>query len=372
MKKFFALLMVIFLVIAFGACSAAPANSPATSGTGSDPSKSGEPAPSGDVSPSPSPSETPAIEKVFGKAVKIAVLSNGSDSDSALFFAGVQNEAAALGIEVVTEASGEGFDSSVAKYAGDGADAIIAYYPKPAESYSSLQAALDKKIPVSLFELKKGDVPVGVSHTYYNGADEIAKALNACLDYPPHEAPVRLISLFENKKDAAYSAYSKYLNQGKIFPKELYIAADSKQKADAWLSGKLGGYYAGMLDAVFAGSMDLALKAGDVLKAKKRSDMEVFCPGISQAIVERMTENPDVFAQAIGANEFTAGVLNVRIAAGMIKGGQPATEEFLPVVLNAADLVKSGEQAAFAALAGDQAAKYNESWMDTLRAAYAK
>lgn len=377
MKKYLIVIIAIFLAVLFGACSAASGSDvPAASAAGQ-PQASGtaaqaEPSDTPTSSVSAEMEQASAVESVFGKAVKIAVLSNGSAADSALFFAGAQSEAASLGIEIATEASETGFDSSVEKYAGEGVGAIVAYLPKAPASYNALKAAADKGIPVSVFELQKGAVPEKISHTYYNSAKEAATALDAAIAYPPHDTPVRQISLFESKKTPAYTAYKTYLDQGKIFPKELYIAAGNKTAPTAWLTSKLKGYYAGMLDAIFADSEKLVLSAMDALEAKKRDDMTVFCTGITEAIAARMKANPEVFVQAVGPNVYFAGVLNLRIAAGMIKGSSPATEEFAPCTLNASDLIASDENTVFTKLAGDLASKYNESWMNSLRSATSK
>ena len=68
------------------------------------------------------------------------------------------------------------------------------------------------------------------------------------------------------------------------FPQEKYVAADSESSVGDWLTGKLEDYVEGMLDAVFTENPALAAAAGDAATLS-RTDMEVFCPGITPDIV---------------------------------------------------------------------------------------
>jgi hypothetical protein len=155
-----------------------------------------------------------------------------------------------------------------------------------------------------------------------------------------------------------------------IFPKETYIAAEAEGGAGEWLTGKLDSYVEGMMDAVFAEDPALAVSAGDALATLTRTDMEVFCPGITPDIVSRMQSSPDVFAQGIGRNDALAGMLCVRAALGMLKGGAAVSKTFEPTIIDAAN-IGDDAVASMEAMDADSAALYNESWMDELRAYYA-
>ncbi len=359
MKKVTALCTLIFVIILLCACT--PEQQAAVS--------SATPPPATEQ-----PSPTPAgVEKVFGKQVKIAVISNGDEAASALFFAAAKAEAESMGVQAYTAAAGKEFDNAVAKSAGEGAAAIIAYLPNKAESYAALESAAQKGTSVSIFEMQKGDAPAALSQTYFNPGKQVELALEATLAYPPHDTPVRLIALFESKGGQAATAYETLKSAGKVFPKETYVAEGNKTDAKAWLEGKLKSYPAGTIDAIFAEDETLALAALDTLEAGKRTDMEVFTIGLSGQVLTRMQGNPDIFAQAAGANSAYAGKLNVRIALSMIKGHAPVKEELAPMVADAKNLKDKDAAAALADMVtADEAGKYNETWMDELRGEYSK
>ena len=328
---------------------------------------SAETAASAEPSAQPSPTATPkaGIEAVFDKAVTLAIVSNGDEAASSLFFEAAKQEAESMGVTVTTAAAGSNFSTAVSDAAAQ-ADAVVAFLPEAVADYAALEA-LQK--PAAVFDAHKGSAPAGLSYMNYGPDAELTMALDAALAYPPHEAPVRLILLFESADSPAYAAYQQLYSEGKIFPKEVYIASDEQTGAGEWLTGKLGGYVEGMLDAVFAEDTALAINAYDALASLSRSDMEVFCPGVTPDIVKRMEQGPDVFAQGIGRNDALAGVLSVRAALQMLHGGEAVTQAFEPTVLNAADFGDNAV-ATLAAADSEKASLYNADWMDTLRGYY--
>ena len=352
MKRMAVMMLAVLMLIAAAGCQTEPAANEAPSG-----------APQQAATPSPTPKV--GIEAVFDKPVTLAVVSNGDDASSSLFFEAAVKEAESMGVTVTTNAAGSGFDAAVAE-AAKSADAVLAYLPEKAQGYGALEA-LDK--PVVIYEMENGSVPQGVSHLYYEAEGELDMALNAALVYPPHETPVRLILMFESTESPAYAAYKALYDQGIIFPKEVYIASEAEKDAGEWLTDVLDDYVEGMLDAVFAEDAPLAQSAFDALAALQRTDMEVFCPGITGDVATRMQQGPDVFAQGIGSNDALAGMLSVRAALQMLKGGEAVTLAFEPTVINAADFGDDA-LAALVAIDSEKAALYNADWMDELRAYY--
>ena len=347
-KKWIALMLTALMCILAVGCSA-------------------ETAASGEPSEIPSPTATPkaGIEAVFDKPVTLAIVSNGDEEASALFFGAAGKEAKSMGVTVTTMAAGSGFDAALSEAAAN-ADAVIAFLPEAVTDYAALEGV---EKPVAVFDAHKGSAPAGLSYLNYQPDAEMTMALDAALAYPPHEAPVRLILLFNSADSPAYAAYQQLYNEGKIFPKEVYIASDEQTGAGEWLTEKLGGYVEGMLDAVYAEDTALAISAYDALSALSRTDMEVFCPGVTPDIVKRMEQGPDVFAQGIGRNDALAGVLSVRAALQMLHGGEAVTQAFEPAVINAADFGDDAV-AAMSAADSDKASLFNADWMDTLRSYY--
>ena len=347
-KRWIALLTAALMCVMIAGCSA-------------------ETAASAEPSVQPSPTATPktGIEAVFDKQVTLAIVSNADDAASALFFEAAEKEAESMGVAVTTKALGSGFDAGLAE-AAEGADAVAAFLPEAVTDYSALEA-LDT--PVAVFEAQQGNAPSEFSQLGYESDSELSMALDAALNYPPHEAPVRLILLFESADSPAYAAYQQLYDQGKIFPKEIYIASDEQTGAGEWLTAKMDGYVEGMLDAVFAEDTALGISAYDALAALNRSDMEVFCPGVTPDIVTRMQQNPGVFAQGIGRNDALAGVLSVRMAMQMLHGEEAVTQALAPAVLNAADFGDDAV-AALAQMDSEKVSLFNADWMDTLRDYY--
>ncbi len=311
------------------------------------------------------PTPKAGIEAVFDKPVALAIVSSGDETASALFFEAAAREAKSLGVTVTTNAAGSDFNAVLAEAAQD-ADAVVVFLPQEIKDIASLDVPGK---PTAVFETKKSSVPESVSHFYYESDGELDAALDAALTYPPHDTPVRLILLFESAESPAYAAYQQLYDEGKIFPKEIYIASEEELEVGEWLTEKLNSYVEGMLDAVFAEDMTLAATAGDALFALDRTDMEVFCPGVSADVVSRMQSHPDVFAQAVGHNDALAGVLCVRAALNMLHGEKAIVHTFKPMLINAADL---NDEAATAMITIDseQAALFNASWMDMLRDNY--
>jgi hypothetical protein len=324
----------------------------------------------GEATPAATPSPTPkeGVKAVFGsRQITITAISNGSEEDSTLFFEGARAEAQSLGIALNTDAAENDFGGAVSD-AVKTSDAIIACFLGRQFSYTVLGPAIGT-IPVAVYETQKGGVPKGVSHIYYTPDNEVELAFDAALTYPPHDTPVRLILMFESTDTESYLLYQQLYDEGRIFPKEIYIASKEEQTAGEWLTEKLDDYIEGMLDGVYAGDTALALNALDAIEALERTDMEVFCPGVTAETVERMEKDPDVFAQTAGANMYLAGALSVRAALKELKGEGSVTLELQPVVINASDLTENGVQA-LADFYGETAATWNEDWMDYLREYY--
>jgi DNA-binding LacI/PurR family transcriptional regulator len=359
MKKIAAFFIALIFIGCMTACSAAPQTATAEN--------------TASVSPAqPSQSKDP-IEKVFGKKIKIAAVSNTDDKKSEWFFSGVKQEAEALGAEVQTNAAKDNYETEAQNFAEAGVDALIVFLYDPDDSYDKLEA-IAKDIPVSVFEMEEGGDTSSISRVTYNAQAQVDMALEATLAYPPHDTPVRLISMFENNKAQAFATFKTNIDNGKIYNKAQYVVSEDKEKtADVWIKEKLDRFVEGMIDAVFAEDEELAIHALDQLEAAKRTDMEVFCIGMSSELVERMQKNPEVVPQAIGANSVFAGVLNVRIVLDMLKGAQSVKEEMKPSIINASDLKDKDTVAFLSALVPDGLTKdYNETWMDELRAANKK
>ena len=357
-RRIVALLLAIIMMAALAGCAKEPvAESTATAAPPT-------------VIATPTPEPKVGIEAVFDKKkITVAVISNGDQDSSTMFFEGVQKEGQSLGVIITTQAAKNNFNDAVSDAVQNGADAIIACLIESQTDYSALNAAVVLGIPVSVYEMQEGKAPEGMSYLYYQPDGELDMSFEAALVYPPHDAPVRLILMLESVESDGYMAYQALYEQGMIFPKETYIAADSELEAGEWLTEKLDSYVEGMLDAVYAENLEMAISAYDVLAALGRTDMEVFCPGVTQAVIQRMQSNPEVFAQAVGQNDALAGVLSLRLSLQMLKGAEIQTLSFEPALINAVDF-RDDAAAAMAAMDVEKSELFESDWMDMLREYY--
>lgn len=307
------------------------------------------------------------LKAVLGKGkITVAAVSNADMEDSKLFFKGAQAEAEGMGVTLVTNAAGEDFKNSFAE-AADSSDAAIACLINAVSDYTDISGELRADLPVCVLEMSEGNVPEGVSHIYYSPGNEASMALDAALSFTPHDTPVRLILMFESKESESYKLYRKLYGEGKIFPKEVYIASEQNKKAVSWLTGKLENYVEGMIDAIYAEDEELAIEALGTLEALGRGDMEVFCPGVTAETVERMIKNPDVFAQSAGANTYLAGALCLRAVLKELKGDGAVSLEMQPCLINASGL-KDGIRGLL--YMGGQDGLLSEDWMEELKSYY--
>jgi cytidyltransferase-like protein len=101
----------------------------------------------------------------------------------------------------------------------------VVFLPEPADMAAIESAAAD--LPVTVYGIEKASVGDSVSQIYYSPGNETDMALGAALAYPPHDTPVRLILMFESADSASYAAYQKLCDEGKVFPKEVYVASEA-------------------------------------------------------------------------------------------------------------------------------------------------
>lgn len=151
-----------------------------------------------------------------------------------------------------------------------------------------------------------------------------ADTLDAAIAFPPHDTPVRMLGLFSSKEGAAYTTWSEYVSEGKIFVKGVYDASCDNGTAAEWLEKKLQSYYPGMIDCVFCETAADALAASELLLGAGRDDMEIFSAEYSDALYEAMRLSPGLICGIGAADAETAVSVALAAAEDILAGGEPA------------------------------------------------
>ncbi len=280
-------------------------------------------APEPSAQAAPVPEKTPEPEgqqKLFGKEVRIACFA----PEDGLFAKGVQAQAAQTGIALDVVAS---LEEAVS------ADALIVCGAAPASLSDASQ-------PIILYTEENEAARGNVYLLRYAKETETNAALDAMFGYPSHEAPVRILGLFTSQQSEAYKAYMQMEAEGKLqskgvfFENEIVAAQDAalaigsdgqtaqgETEAAAWLVNALAGITIGVLDTVYAETPALAMQGFAALKGAARNDaVEICAAGLSEAQITAMQEEHFLMGTAVGANEYGAGMLALRMAISVLAG----------------------------------------------------
>lgn len=310
-----------------------------------------------DATPAPEPTPAPVgMVKAFGKEASMAFFA-GADN---WFEPGVLAQAELLGIPVVaitdiTEAADH--------------DVLIACKADAA-------ALAGVSVPVVFYAADEADISDHGYGIVYDSAEEPRAALEAMFTYPSHEAPVRLIGLFPDMDCAASSGYVRMQREGKLQSKgACAVFASDGIDPEAWAAETLDNITVGVLDTVFAADETLARAAFAALKAAERNDaVEVCTQGLTPWHVEAMLEDHFLMGTAVGANEYGAGMLAVRMAAFLLSGrdGELAAVTLQPLCVRSDEvtaLYREGvtePMALITALDTEMSALYTADFLDEL------
>ena len=247
---------------------------------------------------------TPApegMQKAFGREISLACIA----SSDGLFAKGVQAQAKLTGTPLK-------MISSIDEAAG--ADALIC-----CDEEGEIPA-LDGAKPVFVYTAHETPSSENVHVLRYMKTEETQAALEAMYLYPSHEAPIRILGLFDSGEEEAYSEYMKMEAAGKLQSKGAYIASDG-QAAEDWLYESLASITVGILDTVYAQTPELAMRGFSALQKADRNDaVEICAAGLTQAQIEAMQEDHFLMGAAVGANEYGAGMLALRAALCVLSG----------------------------------------------------
>lgn len=140
-------------------------------------------------------------------------------------------------------------------------------------------------------------------------------AWEALFTYPAHEAPIRVLALFNAPGGTGEDVYSQMCRAGKLMPKGVYYAqepapatgsnaAAAPRDPKEWAAQALAEVPVGLLDSIYAETPALALAAYEALREAGRNDsVEVICAGITPAVLAAMEEDHFSMGAAAGVYE---------------------------------------------------------------------
>ena len=299
--------MVLLLLIMVGCTPAVPRQTPMPVQT--------EP----EVVATPEPNPTPA-------PVQVLLVADCSAQEAAEFFFGAAQSAQAEGWRLSTHA-GDGFADAVLHEKYDGILALITHEDT---SVDALSVAVRAGVYVAIANMHQHEPVPGISCAYYDTTQAASDALDAAIAYPPHDTPVRLIALLEQKSSPADDAFREGVKRGRVFPKATHYET-AKQKARDFMEDQLDRYVEGTIDAVYAENEQLARAALDALSTRNRTDMEVFCVPSGALYAQRGLYEKWTFPVMMGADLFAVGEGRAMALAAMMNGGSPQISSFAPV-----------------------------------------
>jgi len=244
------------------------------------------------AAPTPAPTPEPVgMQKVFGKDVSI-----GLWGEDAAFLAGAKWQAEALGLPFAEAAD---------------ADIIVAAYPDD-DAFSGA--------PVVCLTDDSGIAEQAAASILYDPAFEAEAALELILEFPSHEAPVRLLGLFTAESSVGAAAYAQMQAEGKLYSRGMYYEGQ-EQPLDSWLDETLASIPAGLLDTIYTETPELARAAFEALVRAERNDVvEVITAGMTADIADAMLTDSYLMGAGVGCNGYAAGALSVRMAASLLAG----------------------------------------------------
>ena len=161
--------------------------------------------------------------------------------------------------------------------------------------------------------------------------DAMELSFDALMNYSGHEAPVRVIGIFENENSPAFAQYNAMIAEGKLQSRGVFFAGENCKEE---FSARLDEIVPGLLDSVYAENEELALLAFDTLKEAERNDaVEVIVPVLSDAVLAAMQEEHFLMGAGAGIDFYSVGTLAVRKAISILAGEPMEPSTFAPEIL---------------------------------------
>lgn len=312
MKKILIGILILMMCFGVAACGAQEVH-PVT-----------EPIPA--VEPTPEPTPEPA--KI------IAIVTDAEQAE--LFMSGADTVLAESGYELQS--------GSLADYADTDAVAVVAYLTQENADTAQLAAAAARGAKVAVYDAGGTNAVEGAMYFDYDASAERQMLMEQAYVYPLHDTPVRMFGVFTSAQSEAYGVWAKGCEEGKIFPKAVYIDEEQTELSETeWLNEQLTGFFPGMLDCMYTEDETLGMEAAQVMETLGRDDAEVFIGGASEELIAKMRSNPRLYGMTVGQNLCYAGAYTAAAAVKALDGTVTENMTFLPTVIYAEDIAAGDE-----------------------------
>lgn len=279
--------------------------------------------PTPEPTPAPSPTPQPVVAVFSGK-------------EHQLFYEGLASEDAGDGAKVVPVEGGLNRARGLT-FAGKGA--LIVYAGPETADYAALAAAKARGLPLIVYADREDAIPEGIPSLRYDLSGGAEKALDLALSYEHHDAPVRLVGLFTSEESPAFRAFSKGIEDGKVFRKGVYVEGVTKTPLTEWVMERVAGLSSGTLDGIYAETAEGAVAAARAIQTAGLDGAEVYSAEVNDELLSEMLRLPEILVYAVGRNDAYAGRF-LRAQAARLLIGLPFSEDavLLPRVYAAATL----------------------------------
>lgn len=321
-----------------------------------------------------------------GDPLKIAVIRNlPSDDHTKQFLEGARTEGESFGMIVdtfIADNDDAKFQELVAQAIIKGYDGLIISHGKQDYSYDMLKPAIDAGIKVVTFDTvieKDGETLSEITTTFQDDFELAELSLSEIAALSTDGSPVRVIKLWWGPGvpplDRRETIYVTYEADNRIETLEV-IGPTNFQDVQGDISTKVGAllakYPEGTVDAIWGSWDEMAKGAYTALNDAGRTDITLISIDVSNQDMNLMREDGSVWLSTAAVDPGLIGIVDMRLLAMQFAGEEtPDNYDLEARLVKGSDLLPETNMLSLGEVIDGwgQSDAFNQSWMDTLRAA---
>jgi simple sugar transport system substrate-binding protein len=343
------------------------------------------------AAPVDAPAETSleGVPEGITPGLKIAVIRNlPSDDHTKQFLDGARTEGESFGFVVdtfIADNDDAKFQELVDQAIQKGYDGLIISHGKADYSYDMLKPAVDKGIKVVTFDTvidKDGANLPEITTTFQDDFALAELSLTEIAALTPEGTPAKVIKLWWGPGvpplDRRETIYQDFLAAGKLETLET-IGPSNFQDVQGDIANKvsaiLAKYPEGTVDAIWGSWDEMAKGAYRALVDAGRTDIALISIDISNQDMNLMREENSVWYSTAAVDPRLIGIVDMRLLAKKFAGEEvPANYDLEAKLIKKTDLKADTNMETLKDVIDGwgKSDAFNEAWMDTLRAYYAK